>query len=678
MKKILIFIILLLPFVVNAADVGITKVDYVKKGNTVRENNDPIVEGMNASIDNTFYYKEESIVYEVDIKNDSTTDYVVSKLPSSEYIQYELDLGKDDIIHKGEVKAATLTVSYKKEVPEDKYKDGVYSESNLYQLIPVKNDIINPDTRDAIIISVCGIAGLSIMAFIALKKNRFSILSSMCIVLMLYTLFAPLSVLAEENTTIQINSKIVIEKPITTMFLPGPEMNTLMKDLSGFDQEWGDEYKTQAITGFRRSDTLDVPVDDAVVVSTDDSEVPIYMWYAPTGKTVTYMEADWGYFNSYSANLNYEPQDNYLPKETEQIQENVIYYYSDANIVYTNEDSSYFFEDMFYLADMEGLVDFNTSKTTTMESMFYDTGMQREKFILDIADWNTSSLTNMVYMFCDTAFDVDIFEVDLSKWDVSNVTDMDDVFVWTGEGAKVVKIGDLSNWDVTSATSFSCLFEGIGMFADEFNIGDIGKWDVSNVDDFGYMFLFAGEYSKTWYVGDLSNWDMSNAKYLGQMFDGAAELAEEFNIGDIGKWDVSNVEQFFGMFRDTARYNNKRWYIGDLSNWDTSSARTMSYMFDNAGTGASEWVSFGSLDTHGDIIGMFKDCSKAKGTLNIKDAPNFLRQQHSNQDVPPFVNAATEDDALITVNYSNATTNIDDIMGTVQDNSHVVKGELID
>ena len=43
-----------------------------------------------------------------------------------------------------------------------------------------------------------------------------------------------------------------------------------------------------------------------------------------------------------------------------------------------------------------------------------------------------------------------------------------------------------------------------------------------------------------------------------------------------------------------------------------------------------------------------------------------------------FYNAATDSNALITVNYSSAVTNIDDIIATKSSNSNVVKGVQLD
>ena len=67
---------------------------------------------------------------------------------------------------------------------------------------------------------------------------------------------------------------------------------------------------------------------------------------------------------------------------------------------------------------------------------------------------------------------------------------------------------------------------------------------------------------------------------------------------------------------------------------------------------------------------MFKNCSKAKATLNIYSNPTSYTQV--------FNGAANASGALITVNYSSVTTNIDSIIITRTSGSNVLKGVQLD
>ena len=94
-------------------------------------------------------------------------------------------------------------------------------------------------------------------------------------------------------------------------------------------------------------------------------------------------------------------------------------------------------------------------------------------------------------------------------------------------------------------------------------------------------------------------------------------------------------------------------------------------MFSYAGRNVTTWNSIGALKVYAtNIYRMFYDCPMAKATLNIYSNPTNYSGA--------FYNAATNSSALITVNYSSATTNIDNIVATKSSNSNVVKGVQLD
>jgi hypothetical protein len=125
------------------------------------------------------------------------------------------------------------------------------------------------------------------------------------------------------------------------------------------------------------------------------------------------------------------------------------------------------------------------------------------------------------------------------------------------------------------------------------------------------------------------------------------------------------------MFYQTGYYADA-WGVGDLSNWDTSNVITMERMFAYAGYRADTWNSIGTFKVYGtSIIGsMFYDCREANLTLNLYGNPSGYSST--------FYNAATVSGSGITVNYSSATTNIDNIIATKSSNSNVVKGSQLD
>ena len=201
--------------------------------------------------------------------------------------------------------------------------------------------------------------------------------------------------------------------------------------------------------------------------------------------------------------------------------------------------------------------------------------------------------------------------------------------------------------------------------------GDFTNLDTRNVTEMSSMFYKAGNNSgvAVFTLTGLDSWDTSKVTNMSGMFRSAGYNATTFNIGNLSNWDTSKVMNMSQMFYQ-AGYNATTWNIGDLSNWDTSKVTNMSTMFYNAGSRATTWNSIGTLKVYAtNIARMFYSCGKAKATLNIYSNPTSYDSAFS---------GATDSSALITVNYSSATTNIDNIIATKSSNSNVVKGIQLD
>ena len=145
----------------------------------------------------------------------------------------------------------------------------------------------------------------------------------------------------------------------------------------------------------------------------------------------------------------------------------IAYWWSDAEIVYLPEDSSQMFESLKITElDLEG---FNTSKVKNMNSLFqYCHKLEK----LKVATWNTSNVTNMANAF---NWSSKLENLDLSGWDTSNVTDMSSMFSNMQELSKVF-VGD--GWNTDNVISSN------DMFMDTKNIkGQNGtKWNNTKTD----------------------------------------------------------------------------------------------------------------------------------------------------------------------------------------------------
>ena len=172
--------------------------------------------------------------------------------------------------------------------------------------------------------------------------------------------------------------------------------------------------------------------------------------------------------------------------------------------------------------------------------------------------------------------------------------------------------------------------------------------------------------------GDFTNLDTRNVTNMSYMFRRAGDSysISSFTLSGMDNWDTSKVtnmaEMFFRVGENVTTFN-----IGDLSGWDTSNVTNMRNMFADAGYAATTWNSIGTLKVYAtNIEEIFFNSPKAKATLNIYSNPTDYTYA--------FATAATGTGALITVNYSSTTTNIDDIMASKSSNSNVVKGVQLD
>ena len=271
-----------------------------------------------------------------------------------------------------------------------------------------------------------------------------------------------------------------------TMFVSGKTLNKTMKKLSG-QQNYNLDTFNNSITAFKRSTNSNVP-NNAEVVSTENSKKTIYMWY----------------------------------------QSGTIYYYSEDDKLYLNDNSSHMFYKLRSLSDIEGMNSLDTSRVVNMLAMFsvttnlkslewkdsWDTSNvtnMSQMFTssgitnMDLKKLNTEKVANMYYMFAGTEFS----RIDLSNFNTKNLVDMGGIF---SQNSNLVEI-DLSSFDTSKVTDMSELFHGASnitnvIFGDNFN--------TSKVTDMGFMFAGAEKLESI----DLSNFDTSNVTDMSYMFHG--------------------------------------------------------------------------------------------------------------------------------------------------------------
>lgn len=368
--------------------------------------------------------------------------------------------------------------------------------------------------------------------------------------------------------------------PVAT-FVDGTAFNTAMKNHIGV-YENGPGYFTRNIQKILKASELPnnfVPSSDNII-STDDSDEPIYYWYDSTNQ--------------------------------------IIYYYSDANVLYLNEDASKMFVHIYKLNEIEGIEDWNTSKTTDINYMFYNAGLESDSFSIDLSSWDTSNIENMEAAFATIGKAATTWSIgDLSGWNTSSVKNFSYTFYQAGYSATSWTIGTLSGWNTSSATTMTFMFSGAGFSSNSFQL-NLTSWNVSNVQDTSFMFNNAGYSATTWSVGTLASWSTGNVTSMIKMFAYSGYSASSFQLNLAG-WNVSKVTDLSYMFYFTG-YNATTWNIGSLSSWNVSSCLNLEGFFYEAAHSASSFTqNLTSWDTSKVEImkGVFYYTAKNANTFNV-------------------------------------------------------------
>lgn len=210
----------------------------------------------------------------------------------------------------------------------------------------------------------------------------------------------------------------------------GSNINDKMRDLVGdikndFYMGDIDNLLDKSIKSFSRADYC--PDEGAVNISV--SGEPVYLWFdASTG---------------------------------------AMHWYSDADVVYLNEDSGYLFGLCSALTsfDLSGL-DF--SKVKDLSNMFYYCSSLTS---IDLSGFDTSGVTDMSAMFheCNS-----LVSLDLSGFDTSSVTSMSFMF----KNCTSLTSLDLRTFDTSSLMSVGYMFSGCSSLT----YLDVSGFDVSNID----------------------------------------------------------------------------------------------------------------------------------------------------------------------------------------------------
>ena len=356
--------------------------------------------------------------------------------------------------------------------------------------------------------------------------------------------------------------------PTSTTFTPGQNFRDALVGLGALG----------VVKSFKHSTSAPPAGANTKIVSTADSDIPAYVWYDAASQSILwYSDADIAYANEDSSYMFYDIGNN--SSNTNLIDtagintsrvKNMRFMFSGGKwiikkIKITNLDTSNV-EDMSYMfaaspyeqsitADPIDLSGFNTSKVTNMQGMFSGSHFP----FIDIRHFDTSNVTNMESIFADLH---KVTSLDLSGLNVKKVSNIQYIF----SGSNDLQSLNLSGWELDSITNMSFMFNGLKQLISL----NLTAFTTKNVTNMSYMFFGTKKLANL----NLSSFDTSNVTNMAGMF----QSMESLTSLNLSNFNTSNVTDMNNMFRDNFALKTL-----NLSSFDTSNVTNMAEMFRHDG-----------------------------------------------------------------------------------------------
>lgn len=380
---------------------------------------------------------------------------------------------------------------------------------------------------------------------------------------------ADFGVKASSNLTPGVYSKQVLftaitnRVPTSATFITGPNVNDAIHTIDpGYDVKY-----------FKKSNSAPANLATATVVSTTDSDVPIYLWYDASLKTIFWWsDADTVYANQ-NSNHMFDSLGDVEKIDMDGINTSRVKYmsymfrsgknlYKEINLASLDTSNVEDMSHMFATAGMKtmenllplDLSHFNTSKVKNMEGMFSGTFAPS----LNIRSFDTSNVENMRSMFIDLN---NVTDLDLSGWNVKKVNNIQALFVRDNK----LKNLNLSGWELDSVTDMNSMFSGLS----DLTSLNLTGFTTKNVTNMAHMFASTVKLADL----DLSSFDTSKVTNM----SGMSSNMQALNNINLSSFNTSNVTDMSSLFGNAVA--NPPISSLDLSNFDTSNVTNMAAMF---------------------------------------------------------------------------------------------------
>ena len=293
------------------------------------------------------------------------------------------------------------------------------------------------------------------------------------------------------------------------------------------------------ITAFQQSAVMpdaDVTSDATHLISTTDSETPIYLWRDGTAllwwskaEKVQAQELNYLFCQSQTYNSNGKP-------------------------------GAWELRGAFSaLSDISGLKNWDVSQTTSMKQLF--TGCEQLKDISPIRGWQTGRVTDMTKLFdsCSQLVNLDALE----QWDLTKVRQ----FYYTFRGCESLEnLNFMKQWKSVKPTVISGMFSYCSSLN---NIDGIAAMDTSQTTDMVHVF---NRCENLEIITPLASWNTENVRYVGGMFWYCSSLTD---LTPLSGWNTSHVKDMNYMFANCRNLTD----LSPLAAWDTSNVTNMSGVF---------------------------------------------------------------------------------------------------
>ena len=276
-----------------------------------------------------------------------------------------------------------------------------------------------------------------------------------------------------------------------------------------------------------------------------------------------------------------------------------LYIVSDAPI-FAPIDCLKIFSDFSNLKTINFNNNFNTSKVTNMQDMFFYNPLLDN---IDVSTFNTKNVIDMGGMFAMCGF----ISLDLSNFNTENLAN---IFVEEYRRNRSIfsrcpslTTIDLSSFNTTNVTNMRYMF----YVCSSLTSLDLNSFNTTNVTNMSEMFSTCSSLTTL----DLSGFNTSNVTNMNYMFSDCSSLTSL----DLSSFNTSKVTNMSNMFSYCSSLTSL-----DLSNFNTSSVTNMDYMFSDCSSLIS--LDLSSLKEFkysgsGDNTGILIDCSSLEN-LNLR------------------------------------------------------------